>query len=374
MHEYFSTWLEDVYVELSPDIESSRWRAVAALARWADQPEKALLLGEMSVAAGRVSNDDLGEFWRLIGEVDSSISMDENRAEVQVLAASAVIQLFEDHSEFADVAALCVATGTFGGRAPETAPGLQIAAENFLDWRAVATRTFEKPDRDQSFSSGQKGSITKQLNRVEAQITEDPQATASAIRELCKVVGELAGRLSRVAKAELDTRLQFERQQAIIAEESDILWWITNRASTDLTLLQDRRDTARFILETAWEFSNLVTQRVPPLASLEYLRHSLSVASAHNLESICIVEALSASNPEWLIFPSNSLPSRVGIHAMPILGGLNLKRQSVDDAWESLYVEQTGLSSGTTVASDELAVQVVRESALCNALSGIKPD
>ena len=140
MHNYFATWLGGVNVHLTDDVARSRWAAVEALVGWATDSGKAVRLSSAAVAVASISAEQRQEIAQVLQGGDASFSMMDNDAELQVLAASAVVQLFKDEGAVADAAALSVATGAFGGREPEGTPDLSSLAHNYLNARAVNAR------------------------------------------------------------------------------------------------------------------------------------------------------------------------------------------------------------------------------------------
>ena len=115
MHDYFAVWLGGVNVRLTDDVARSRWAAVESLVRWVTESEEALHLAASAVSVASVNSEWREEISRALQQGDASFPMIDNDAELQVLAASAAVQLFKDEGVVADVAALGVATGTFGG-------------------------------------------------------------------------------------------------------------------------------------------------------------------------------------------------------------------------------------------------------------------
>lgn len=122
MHEHFSYWLRGVNVGLTDEVAKSRWGAVGALARWTADPRQALRLSASAVASASVPEEWLREISNVLRSGDTAFSAIDNDAEMQVLVASTIVELFAEEGPTADTAALCVATGTFGDREPEPHP------------------------------------------------------------------------------------------------------------------------------------------------------------------------------------------------------------------------------------------------------------
>ena len=166
MHDYFAVWLGGVNVRLTDDVARSRWAAVESLVRWVTESEEALHLAASAVAVASVNSEWREEISRALQQGDASFPMIDNDAELQVLAASAAVQLFKDEGVVADVAALGVATGTFGDREPEAAPHLATLALEYLRGRALSVRVRVEARHEASFTDGQARNLAKLSNDV----------------------------------------------------------------------------------------------------------------------------------------------------------------------------------------------------------------
>ena len=192
MHEYFAAWLRGVYLQLTDDVARSRWAAVESLVRWVTESEKALSLAASAVAVASVSSEWRQEISRALQQGDASFAMVGNDAELQVLAASAVVQLFEEEGAIADVAALGVATGTFGNREPEAAPGLAPVAREYLRHRALSVRVHVEARQEGSFTVGQSRNLPKLSNDVSKGLAEDEGSVSpETVEILNKAVSNL---------------------------------------------------------------------------------------------------------------------------------------------------------------------------------------
>ena len=328
MHDYFAKWLGGVNVGLTDALAKSRWKAVNSLTKWANQPGRGLLLSLAAVSIEQLSEQELSDIQGVLQRGDSSISMINNHAEVQALAASSIVQLFNIQSPVADVAALCVATGTFGDRDPETAPELRQVAENFLLARAIAIRTCEITERKLSFSSGRKSAISRKLNAFKSDLTQGEEdvpseegfASAKLVRDLCRVVSELADDLREVAKAERNSYLQLGRYHSFLSEESDILWWIMSDFSHDLRKSRSGASVVELTLPSARELAHLIANFVPPAASKDFLRHAYSRCTDHPVRSVSIANAILATPVDWRASVIRSLPASSAASIFPNTG------------------------------------------------------
>ena len=174
MHDYFAVWLKGVNVQLTDDVARSRWAAVESLVQWVTESEKALHLAASAVAVAFVDSEWRKEISRALQHGDASFPMIGNDAELQVLAASAVAQLFKDEGEHADIAALGVATGTFGDREPEGATDLASLAQAYLRRRALSVRVLIAEPRG-ILHVGHARNLKKLSNDVSNRLSEDKE-------------------------------------------------------------------------------------------------------------------------------------------------------------------------------------------------------
>ena len=282
MHDYFAAWLSGVNVQLTDDVARSRWAAVEVLVQRTTESGKAVRLAASAVAVAPVSVEQRREVAEALQEGDASFPMINNDAELQILAASAIVQLLKDEGAVADAAALGVVTGTFGDREPEAAPGLALLAQDYLNRRALSVRVRVETPRRAAFTSHQASPLTKLFKDVSEALVEDRnQGTVSpdTLEVLNNAVSKLTAHVRRVAEAEFTASNGLIQSQATLSEENSILWWVINGYSRDLKKMRAHASAAELTLPLARELASLTKRGVPPAASVEYLRHALSCAN-----------------------------------------------------------------------------------------------
>ena len=223
MHDYFAAWLRGVNVQLTDDVAKSRWAAVESLVQWVTESEKALHLAASAVAVASVNSEWRKEISRALQQGDASFPMMGNDAELQVLAASAVAQLFEDEGAVTDVAALGVATGTFGDREPEAAPGLAPLAREHLRRRALSVQVRVEARHEASFTVGQARYLTKLSNDVSKALAEEKDQ-GSVLPETVEVLNEAVSKLkdyvTELANAEFRASGRMIESLTVLSEEN----------------------------------------------------------------------------------------------------------------------------------------------------------
>ena len=367
MHDFFAAWLRGVNVHLTNDVAKSRWAAVESLVRWGTESEMALHLAASAVAVASVDTAWRQHISRALQEGDASFPMKGNDAELQVLAASAVVQLFEDEGVVADVAALGVATGTFGNREPEEAPDLAALAQEYLRRRALNVRVLVEARDRASFTVHQAGYLTKLSNDVSDALAAEGSVSPETVEVLNKAVSKLKDNLTGLAEAEFSAYNRMIESQTVLSEENDILWWLINGYSRELEKPRAQASTAELVLPSARELSSLIAREVPPAASIEYLRHTLSSAKGGAPTKLDIMEAMCATAIEWrAVATSVELPGGTD-RLFPLHAGLNIGCDTPDvDGWNRALSERTGLSSDFAASPEEIGVHFLNEISLAS--------
>ena len=367
MHEHFSYWLGGVNVNLTGDVAESRWGAVEALVNWAAEPKEALRLSASAIAAASVREEWLQEISGVLRSGDASFSMIDNYEEMQVLAASTIVELLADEGPAADIAALCVATGTFGDREPEATQGLASLAGNYLSRRAVSIRHRERTPRASALTSAQRGVGTKLSNQVETALGQgDPTAAVTALNG---AVSNLAKRLENVAAADVTAHNQLVQSLAALSEENNILWWVISGHSRELGRPRGQASPRELALPSAYELAKLVTHDVPPTASIEYLRYGLSSAEGEAPPQLTVAEAIEATAPDWRDSATAALPEEGPDNLFPVLVGLRAMNEiPAIGEWHRELRTRTGLAADFADTPEEVGLQLLRELLLSRRL------
>ena len=377
MHDYFAAWLTGVNVHLTDDVARSRWAAVGSLVRWVTESERALRLAASAVAVASVNSEWRQEISRALQRGDASFSMMGNDAELQVLAASAVAQLFEDEGEFADVAALGVATGTFGDREPEAVPGLARLAREYLRCRALSARVLVEARRGASFTAGQAGHLTKLSNEFSDALKADKDqglVSPETVEVLNKAVSKLKGYFTDLANDELVASNRMIESQTVLSEENNILWWLVNGYSRELKKPRALASTAELVLPSAQELASLIVREVPPAASSEYLRHTLSFAKGEAPAELTVMEAMGATPIQWRALATSVELPRGTDRLFPVHAGLHMGRDAPDeDDWDRALSDRTGLSSDFAATPEEIGVHFLNELSLASHFTTPEP-
>ena len=377
MHDYFAAWLSGVYVQLTDDVARSRWAAVEVLVQRTTESGKAVRLAASAVAVASVSVEQRREVAEALQEGDASFPMINNDAELQVLAASAIVQLLKDEGAVADAAALGVVTGTFGDREPESAPGLALLAQDYLNRRALSVRVRVETPRRAAFTSQQVSALTKLSKDVSEALVEDRnQGTVSpdTLEILNNAVSKLTAHVRRVAEAEFDASNRLSQDHGAFSEENNILWWVISGYSRELSKPRDQASPAELTLPSARELASLATRGVSPAASIEYLRHALSSAKGEAPQLLTVMAAIKATAPEWRASATSvELPEGTD-RLFPILVGLRVGGEVLGGSdWSQALWDRTGLAADFADTPEQIGLHFLNELSLANCLASSEP-
>lgn len=355
----------------------ARGDGVESLLSWVTESQKALRLAASAVSVASVNSEWRQEISGALQHGDAAFAMMNNNAELQVLAASAVAQLFKGEGAVADVAALGVMTGTFGDREPEVAPGLTQLARDYLESRALSVRVLVQVRQGEHFTAGRAGYLTRLSNEVSEALAEDKDrgsVSVETVEVLYKAVSKLKDYIAELANAEFDISNRVIESQAILSEGNDILWWLINGYSRELKKLRAEASTAELVLPTARELAGLISREVPPAASSEYLRHTLSSAMVDAPTHLTIMEAVAATAPEWRFLSTSAELPEGADRLFPIHAGLHIGCDAPDEAdWNRALAERTGLTSDFAATPEEIGVQFLNELSLASRYTSTEP-
>lgn len=373
MHDYFAAWLRGANVQLINEVARSRWAAVEALVAWATDSGKAARLSSCAVAVASIGDEQRREIAQVLQGGDASFAMVENDAELQVLAASAAVQLFEEEDAAADAAALAVATGAYGGREPEGTPELRLLAHNYLNQRAVSVRARVATPREPSFTPGQGrelGRLSKAVSEAVLQDTQQGGVSMTTAEALEKVISSFTTHFRRVAAAEFAASTRLIQDHAALSEENNILWWLISGYSRDLDKPRAQASLAELTLPAARELANLTTSGVPPAASMEYLRQALSFAKGKAPQSLTIEAAIEGTTPQWRPLATAVKPPEGTDRLFPILAGLRAQAASPSGSdWGHALRDQTGLAADFADRPEQIGLHFLNELSLARCLA-----
>ena len=215
--------------------------------------------------------------------------------------------------------------------------------------------------------------MKKLSNDVSKRLAEDKEqdsVSLETIEALNKTVLKLTDSFTELANAESDASRGLIKNLTALSEENDILWWLINGYSREIEKPHAQASTAELVLPTARELASLVALEVPPAASIEYLRHTLSSAKGETPARLTVMEAMRATAPEWRIsVTSLKLPEGADC-LFPLSAGLRIGRDGPEGHdWNRALLDGTGLSADFASSPEEIGVHFLNELSLTSRFS-----
>ena len=175
---------------------------------------------------------------------------------------------------------------------------------------------------------------------------------------------------TELANAESSASRGMIKSLTALSEENDILWWLINDYSREIKKPRAQASTAELVLPTARELANLVALEVPPAASIEYLRHTLSSAEGEAPTRLTVMEAMRATAPEWRISATSVEYPKGADHLFPLSAGLRIGMDSPEEHdWNRALSDGTGLSANFASPPEEIGVHFLNELSLASRFS-----
>ena len=264
-----------------------------------------------------------------------------------------------------------------GDREPEAAPHLATLALEYLRGRALSVRVRVEARHEASFTDGQARNLAKLSNDVSEALAADKEedsVSPQTVEALYKAVSQLKDYFTELANAELSASRRMIESLTALSEENDILWWLISGYSRGLDKPRAQASTAELVLPTAQELASLVALEVPPAASIEYLRHTLSSAKGEAPTHLTVMEAMRATAPEWRILAmSVELPEGAD-RLFPLSADLRMVRDAPDQHnWNCALSDGTGLSGDFASPPEEIGVHFLNELSLASRFSTSDP-
>lgn len=209
MLTYLPKWYEVVAVKSPDGIEK---RAEAIEARVANvEEEEALKAAAVFLDLGLKENEYLSELGAVIQEKDPQFIIENGDIELKILMAAMLKELIKDKQNgLSDVVSYALAAGSFLGKRKLLIPDLLARCEKYLFDTSVAVR--KKIDYDHE-------GLVKKLSAV------------STVADQNGALNTLKAPLEACFKEIVTGFRKMARNQQLLKEESDILWWLYSHKS-----------------------------------------------------------------------------------------------------------------------------------------------
>jgi hypothetical protein len=335
MHNYFSAWYQSAGIATEHIPLAKRWEAIEAFAVDGDGATSLT-----QVFYGLAPSDPSFEqkFRVAFNKADPNFQMSGNDRELLVLAGAALVAVMDNGAqELADLAGLClVCAAVQNVRAAPAVPEIPEIAVKYLSKRSAGR---VEPEEDGAAS------------KLSAALTEKGEPYDVLASEFQKL------------------QLQFP----IIAEESNMLWWLFSETSRDLDERWSRLPLGAVCLVTARELA-VLTKVIPgPVAARAFLDRAIRSGRSTVKASISITDVINETPKNWRDANyQKPLPNELnGI--LPINQSVRLSVEASDDsAWRSMFKTSTGISASAKTAPDKIAYQIFLEHLTARSFAAVK--
>lgn len=312
MHKDFSEWFRTAGIEQNNESLKMRWTGIDAFEVGRND---IVWLTELFFGIDSPKEKFLAAFRKAFQDADSSFRMRENDRELSVLAGATLVSVMERSPlALGDLAALaivsCAAQNLRAGPCVVDIPELAV---QHLNHRSVA--------------------------RGEIDAAEDSDATEdqASIHQL---------------------RQDFE----VIAEESNILWWVFGETSRDTDQRWSRYSVAQTAIMAGKELAELTRIAPGPASAAALLDRVVKFAKSPLPTQIAVKDAIAAVDLEWRQrFAKYHCPTPLA-NIRPVSQGIKLSVELADgSAWVGALASSTKMRRDAKIAPRLLAYQVYVE-------------
>jgi hypothetical protein len=345
MHPNFSDWYRLAVVEPRGDTLELRWSAIEALVENLEV-EGALNLARVFHGSRSVDAAFLDGFRTAFHSKDSAFRMRDNWVELRVLAGGALSHVLgRDSSYLRDAVALATVCGDYCGARPNRELGEIIdLARHALDSEAVKAR--------------RAGELIGKPAKIELTTSKAIRFDPAGLAQTFPAFAE-----------EIETAFNaLKKAQAVLREESNIVWWLFGEYSRDLKKPMNKIGAAPACLHIAKELADL-TEDVPgPLSTLAFLDRMLRAGRPKLAKEVTLINAVNQSDRAWREEWGKSAP---GLNDLSPIRFAVTKSLETDgrDQWIPAFEKATGLVASQPVSPLLLARQAYDEGLLAKAIA-----
>lgn len=334
MYPSFPDWYRLVNLNPQGETIQNRWKAIESKAPKFDADHICRLV---TFFVGKSSDDQalVDELNKWFQDADPTFSIRNNELELQILSGSMLACVIEDGKQnkqlLAGLSVLCSAFGTKEQRL--FFEELKITAEQQLRKQATEFRDL--------------GDLTE---------TDFPQTEVSDLKEFSKQVFAVFRKI--------------ERRVQVLAEESNIGWWLVNAWIKELNSPVDTISRTRLCLVAGKELADLCVILPEPVSARAVLARMLANGQKGGNTKITIPQAVNATTRAWRESVNTKAETEKFSALTPISYAL---KKSLETTGESDWVpsfergcQQSGKQKYTQI---EIAHQFYRECLLFRALT-----
>lgn len=299
------------------------------------------------------------QFRRAFHTVDAAFAMEDNDNELSVLAGASLAYLI-DHSKdpTPTVAALAILCPMLKGVCGDpVVPAIAARAKQRLQTARATVRKGSSPTQEAP-ALGFTDETLKPLTDACAsnQLPEVGKQVCAVVQSICQDI-----------QRQWQVIVALQRDQALRAEESDILWWLTGQTSRDLGQRFSNIPKSVVPILAAKELADLVRILPGPIAACAVL--DVIIGDDRNAE-VQVAQAIKDCDATWRKTWMLSLGQPSSIDLCPVLFAIRESASSDEStAWHATFKSAIGASAKSKLKALDLAAQVYDECLLLRACS-----
>ena len=350
MHKDFAEWYRLAGMEPDADKLPKRWKAIEDFA--AGRVE-VVALTRLFWKIGIPNEKVMADFRAAFQKTDPTFQMRGNEQEMAMLAGAELVDMIERGKRgLSDMSALAlVCAGAQNLRHPALVADIPEFASKHLIKRSLG-RTSEDPAD------------------AEDEGTPDPDKAALAqFRQQGAPFEAAASVLERLMKRQRSLALELP----VVAEESNMLWWLFSEHSRDLARRWDKVPVSAAAVVAGKELAGLTRVIPGPIAATAFLDRVIRCAKRKTPADLPLVDAVNSLPFAW----RQNYLSEVYVPDLeditPISRGIKLSVESPENnAWVPAFVQATSIPANSEIAPSVLAYQTYLEGLLCQVWNMLK--
>lgn len=345
MHKDFAEWYRARSIEPSGELLPKRW---AGIERFTGSRDDIVSLTRLFYGLGKPSDTFLAAFRAVFQDADAAFQMRGNDQELVVLAGAKLVHLIEqaemDVASMSALSLVCAAAQNL--RHPAPVADILEKAVKYLQERSV--------------------------NRSASTTTVTNTLQDKELLESIKDAGAPWDVFASAFENLLNEHRSLKLELPIIAEESNMLWWLFSEYSRDMKQAWSKLSLPAAALIAGKELADL-TRIIPgPIAATAFLDKAIRRTSSKPQAKVSVKDALNDTSIEWRQqFAAESLPSEL-LDLAPISQGIRLSITAPDESWLAAFEQSTGLSADSKMIPFHLAYQIYLEALLCRSWKLLK--
>jgi hypothetical protein len=363
MHVHFADWYREANLAPTAEVLSLREAGVVKVATSLEVsqiPELVRIL--LSLPARNMEYRT--QFAATFREADSAFGSRNNERELAVLAGVTIAEVLAKRGEIACATALAVLCASFSGGRTEP-PVVDILGEA-KEHLAAASRGLRA---DIALPS-----IAHEALAVDELITQVKKACeANTLPQvqpaLPEALGKITAGVNRLGMATSDLAQKCDACLRVLAEESNILWWVFGAYSRALDKPFRDLDTAVASCIAGTELADLVVLPPGPASAHAFLDRAIRNSRDGMPQSVTVFDAISRSPREWRAKVVAGIDSLQLEEVCPILLAAKASL-AVDEGsdWLPVFRKTCSADLKKNVSPLAIAVQAFQESLLAREL------